>query len=146
MRFAVLAGFLVSLSVLGSAQAPQETFPFTTRTFQLDALPDDAPGVGKPVPLQSPRPQYTPGAMRARVQGSVGVQVVVGTDGSVNRARVVQSTWTGDSDSTASFTQGTSALTENAVTTAKMWKFTPGTLNGAPVPVMTTITLTFDIH
>ena len=120
MRFAALAGFLVSLSVLGSAQAPEETFPFRTRAFQQNATRDDAPGAVKPVPLQSPRPSYTPEAMRARVQGSVGVQVVVSADGSVDRARVVQATWMGDSDSTASFTQGASTLTENAVTTAKM--------------------------
>jgi hypothetical protein len=40
----------------------------------------------------------------------------------------------------------TPGLIANALTAAKAWKFKPGTLKGAPVPVLTTLTLTFDLH
>ena len=116
------------------------------RAFQQDAARDDAEGVVKPVVLQSRSPSYTPEAMRVRVQGSVDVQVVVGVDGSVVRARVVKVAWSGEGDETNQFTEATPSLIANALTAAKASKFTPGTLNGAPVPVMTTVTLTFKIH
>ena len=129
-----------------------------TLTFQKDAIGENAVGLSKPIALQSVRPQYTPEALRARVHGSVSVQVVVGADGAVERARVVTvmwsvvgdfeptTAWSSDTDSTAPFTQVTPGLVANALTAAKAWKFKPGTLNGAPVPVLTTLTLTFDLH
>ena len=117
-----------------------------TRTFQQDATRDDADGLTKPVVRQSPKPTYTTEAMRAQVQGSVGVQVVVAPDGSVARARVVNVEWSGSTDGTTSFTDATPGLVTNALNAAKGWRFSPGTLNGTPVPVMTTITLTFKLH
>jgi hypothetical protein len=129
-----------------------------TLTFQKDAIHEEAVGLVKPIAVQSVQAQYTPEAMRARVHGSVGVQVVVGTDGSVDRARVVTmawsvlgdfeptTAWSSDTDSVAPFTQVTPGLIANALTAAKAWKFKPGTLNGTPVPVLTTITLTFRFH
>ena len=92
------------------------------------------------------RPSYTPEAMRAKVQGSVDLQVVVTPDGSVARQRVVKVTWTGDGYDGTEFTEATPGLLANAVAGAKAAKFTPGTLNGAPVPVMTTITAAFELH
>ena len=92
------------------------------------------------------RPTYTPEAMQAKVQGSVDVQVVVAADGSVARQRVVRVTWTGDSYDGNQFTEATPGLIANALTAVKAAKFRPGTLDGAPVPMLTTITLTFDLH
>jgi outer membrane biosynthesis protein TonB len=117
-----------------------------TRIFHGDATRDDAPGVTKPVVVQSPQPQYTTEALRAKVHGSVDVQIVVGVDGSVARARVVKVEWTGEGYGTTPFTETTPGLVANALTAANAWKFKPGMLDGAPVPVLTTITLTFRIH
>jgi len=117
-----------------------------TRLFHGDATRDDAPGLIKPVVVQSPQPQYTPEALRARVYGSVDVQIVVGVDGSVARARAVRVQWAGEGYDATPFTEATPGLLANALTAAKAWKFRPGMLNGAPVPVLTTITMTFRIH
>jgi outer membrane biosynthesis protein TonB len=84
--------------------------------------------------------------MRAGVQGSVDVQIVVAPDGSVARQRVVKVTWTGDSYDGNQFTEATPGLIANALAAAKAAKFRPGTLDGAPVAVLTTMTLTFDLH
>jgi len=116
------------------------------QAFQQDATRDDAAGLIRPIGLQSPLPHYTPEAMRLKVQGSVDVQIVVGVDGSVVRTRVVKVAWSGEGDAATPFTEATPGLLENAITAAKASKFKPGTLNGTPVPVMTTITLTFRIH
>ena len=117
-----------------------------TAAFQQDATRDDAPGVVKPVAMQPVRPSYTTEAMRATIQGSVDVQIVVAPDGSVARQRVVKVTWSGDSYDGNPFTEATPGLIANALAATKAAKFRPGTLDGAPVPVLTTVTATFDIH
>jgi outer membrane biosynthesis protein TonB len=156
LKRAVVALFLVA--VASGPVAGQGSRQTQTLTFQKDAVREDTAGLVKPIVVQSVRPQYSAEAMRSRVHGSVGVQVVVGADGAVDRARVVTvawsvigdfespTAWSADTDSAAPFTQGTPGLMANALTAAKAWKFKPGTLNGAPVPVLTTLTLTFDVH
>ena len=48
-------------------------------------------GVTFPVVLTEVKPRYTADAMREKLQGQVEVQAVVGADGKVERARVIQS-------------------------------------------------------
>jgi outer membrane biosynthesis protein TonB len=142
---ASVATFVVGLAA--QQPAPGDMLATSqTPLFQGDATRDDAPRLTKPVVVQSTQPQYTPEALRAKVHGSVDVQVVVGADGSVVRARPVKVEWAGEGYDTTPFTEATPGLLANALTAAKVWKFRPGTLNGAPVPVLTTITLTFRIH
>ena len=88
--------------------------------------------VTAPQILKEQKPQYTADAMRARVQGRVEMQVVVGIDGNVSSARVV--------------TPLHPELDEQALRAVKEWKFVPGTVNGKPVPVLVTIEMTFTIR
>ncbi len=67
------------------------------------------------------QPKYTSAAMRAKVQGQVVVQAVVGTDGSVEKARVILGL---DPD-----------LDEQALIAIRQWSFQPGNLDGRAVPV-----------
>lgn len=143
-RAVVALVFLVAAS--GHMRAQDSRATSLARAFQQDAARDDAAGVVKPVVLQSRSPTYTAEAMRVRVQGSVDVQVVVGVDGSVVRARVVKVAWSGEGDETHHFTEATPGLIANALTAAKASTFRPGTLNGSPAAVMTTMTLTFRLH
>jgi len=71
--------------------------------------------------------------MRAKIQGSVVLECVVQTDGTVGDVRVVRSL------------DVTYGLDEEAIKAAKQWKFAPGTRNGEPVPVMVSIELTFTL-
>jgi TonB family protein len=93
------------------------------------------PGNGVTIPrlIKNVRPQYTAEAMRAKIQGSVMVECVVNTDGTVSDARVIRSL------------DATFGLDQEAIKAAKQWLFAPGTRNGEPVPVMVSIELTFTL-
>ena len=80
------------------------------------------------------KPQYTSDAMRAKVQGSVTIQAIVRTDGSVGDASVVRSL------------DSTFGLDEEAMKAARQRRFRPGTRFGEPVPVIITIELTFTLR
>ena len=87
-----------------------------------------------PVATRSVTPKYTSEAMRAKLQGVVVVQAVVGANGTVERARVTQSLDT------------QMGLDDAAVAAAKSWLFKPGTKDGKAVPVAVTLTLEFRLH
>jgi len=91
------------------------------------------PGVTIPRVLKEAKPQYTAEAMRAKIQGSVVLECVVQTDGTVGDVRVIRSLDT------------TYGLDQEAIKAAKQWRFAPGTRNGEPVPVMVSIELTFTL-
>ena len=91
-------------------------------------------GVVAPQVLKAVDPKYTAQAMRDRLQGVVEVEVVVQPDGSVGNVRVLRSIDPVD------------GLDDNAIAAARQTTFTPGTLNGQPVSVLTTLELTFRLH
>ena len=87
-----------------------------------------------PVVITQVKPQYTPEAMRAKVQGLVMVECVVLPDGTVGDARIIRSL------------DPVFGLDEKALAAAKQWRFKPGLMNGKPVPVMVSIELTFTLR
>jgi TonB family protein len=91
-------------------------------------------GVTNPRLLREVRPQYTSDAMRAKVQGTVLLECVVNTDGSVGNVQVVRSL------------DSVFGLDQEAIKAAKQWRFSPGSRLGQPVPVMITIELTFTLR
>lgn len=91
-------------------------------------------GVSTPVVVREVKPQYTSEAMRARIQGTVWVQAVVRTDGTVGDVEVVRSL------------DPRFGLDEEAIKAAKQWRFRAGTRLGEPVPVLVTIELTFTLR
>ena len=99
-----------------------------------DGVPGPGNGVTMPVLVREVKPQYTADAMRAKVQGSVVVECIVGADGAVGDARVVRSL------------DGMFGLDQEALKAARQWRFRPGTLRGTPVPVRITIELTFTLR
>jgi len=92
------------------------------------------PGVTIPRVLKEAKPQYTAEAMRAKIQGSVVLECVVKTDGTVGNVKVIRSL------------DATYGLDQEAIKAAQQWVFTPGTRNGQPVPVMVSIELTFTLR
>jgi len=91
-------------------------------------------GVVDPTVIRLVEPQYTPEAMRARIQGVVELEAVVGTDGVITQVRVARSL------------DRTFGLDEVAIRTARQWLFRPGTLQGKPVPVLVTIEMRFNLR
>jgi periplasmic protein TonB len=107
-----------------------------TRTRDPLARPVYRPGNGVTPPQVVRRvdTKYTDAARRAKVQGTVVVECVVNTDGTVGSVRVVRSLDT------------VYGLDEEALKAAKQWRFTPGTRMGVPVPVLISLEMTFSLR
>ena len=90
--------------------------------------------VKAPVMRTERKPSYTPEAMRAKIEGSVEVEGVVGTDGKLTDLRVVKSL------------DAVHGLDANALAAAAAWTFTPAQLSGRPVPYRVTIELRFTLR
>ena len=88
------------------------------------------PGFISPMCSYCPYPTYSDAARKAKVQGSVTLQVLVGTDGRAQNIRIVQGIGFG--------------LDERAIETVRGWKFIPAR-DGAkrPVPAWVTVEATF---
>jgi TonB family protein len=93
----------------------------------------DDPGVVLPVAQFKPRPEYTPAAMEAKIQGVVELSAVVRTDGTTSDVTVVQSLDTAY------------GLDDSAVAAVSQWTFTPGTKDGTPVDVEVHIMIRFTL-
>ena len=91
-------------------------------------------GVSSPIPISQPQPQYTPDAMRARVQGVAVVECTVRVDGTVGDCQVTRSV-------DSSF-----GLDGEAIKAAQRWRFRPSMFQGQPVPVRILIEMTFTLR
>jgi TonB family protein len=85
-----------------------------------------------PTPQKAGKPEYTRDALARRVEGKVVVLAVVEVDGTVGDVRVDRSV---DPD-----------LDKEAIKAAKRWRFSPGTFQGTPVPMVVKIELDFMIR
>ena len=90
-----------------------------------------ASAVTMPVVIYEEKPQYTREAMRRRVEGIVEIEAIVNPDGTVGETRVVRSL---DPD-----------LDIAAQAAARLWRFSPATKNGRPVPVRVVVEMTFKL-
>lgn len=102
--------------------------------FLKGAYEMNTAGLVKPVLVKGAMPRYTPEAMRQKLQGTVEIDVIIGTDGTVTKARVKVSL------------DKLYGLDESALETAKQWTFTPGLLKDEPVAVHTILKLEFRLH
>ena len=103
-------------------------------------LQADVPGQDPAAPvrvggnIQAPKktkdvkPIYPPEAQSARIQGIVILEITVGTDGKVTNARPVRSI---------------PLLDEAAIDAVRQWEFVPTLVNGVPVPIIITVTVSF---
>jgi protein TonB len=87
--------------------------------------------IKEPTKIRHVPPVYPAVAQQARIEGVVVVEAIIGTDGRVKQARVLQSK---------------PFLDEAALAAVKQWIFTPTTLNGVPVPVIMTVTVNFKLN
>ena len=89
-------------------------------------------GVTAPKGISMPQPEYTDEARRKKINGTVLLSIVVGTDGNVREAEVTKSLDKG--------------LDKQSVKTVKAWTFQPATKDGQPVPVRMDVEVTFRIR
>jgi protein TonB len=88
-------------------------------------------GVTAPTLRSQVRPNYTSEAMRRKIQGTIELELIVGSDGVPYNLRVVRSLDVG-------------GLDEEAIRAAKEWRFNPGRFGETPVAVM--VRLVIDFH
>ena len=77
------------------------------------------------------KPEYPPLAKVTRTQGVVLLDAVIDKEGSIQSLRVIS---------------GHPLLNQAALDAVKQWKYRPTLLNGEPVEVSTTITVTFTLQ
>ena len=104
-------------------------------TEKPTALPPQAPvrlhsGIRAPIKLTHVNPIYPALAQTARVQGVVILEAVIDTTGRVESVQVLRSM---------------ALLDGAAVDAVRQWRYTPATVNGSPVSVIMTITVTFKL-
>ncbi|MCX6543916.1 MAG: M56 family metallopeptidase [Acidobacteria bacterium] len=101
---------------------------------QWAEIPPNAVRVGghiaPPKKLKDVKPVYPAVALNARVQGVVIVEAVIGEEGRVSTVRVLRSI---------------PLLDQAALDAVRQWEFVPTLLNGAPIPVIATMTVNFTL-
>lgn len=89
-------------------------------------------GVTQGMVIRKVQPTYPQMAKIARVQGNVVLAAIIGKDGTIQNLHVV---------STAS-----PLLNQAAIDAVRQWRYKPYILNGEPVEVDTTVTVTFTLN
>lgn len=89
-----------------------------------------ASGVAEANLIHDVPPQYPPEAGRERIEGTVVLLAVIGTDGGVQDVQVVS---------------GLPILAQAAMDAVKQWRYKPYLLNGAPVEIDSRITINFTL-
>ena len=87
--------------------------------------------IKEPKKIKDVKPVYPESAKAAGVQGIVIIEIIIGTDGSVNEAKVLRPV---------------PELDRAAIDAVMQWKYTPTLLNGEPVKVIMTVTVTFTLQ
>ena len=87
--------------------------------------------ISRPQRIHYVAPEYPALARAARREGTVILEAVLDTDGSVREARVLRSV---------------PLLDAAALEAVQQWRFTPTLLNGEPVPVVMTVTVVFALR
>lgn len=129
----------VSASQLAGIPSSLKSQVASTTPDMSGVRPDDsAPSSLEPVALpeaalrsllaQGADPEYPPSAKASGLQGSVVLQVLIGTDGAVRDAK---------------FMQGSFVFARAAIDAVKQWRFKPYSVNGHPVSVQSVVTLNF---
>jgi protein TonB len=87
--------------------------------------------VTPPVKIRDASPAYPEVPRLARVEGQVVIEAVIGVTGDVVETRVLRST---------------PMFAEAALAAVRQWKYRPTLINGRPVPVVLTVTVTFRLQ
>lgn len=90
-------------------------------------------GVAMPMVIREVKPDYTPEAKKAGIQGLIEMSVVVKDDGTVGEVTVTKSL------------DQKYGLDDQAVIAMKKWLFRPGTKEGKPVAVRVNVEMTFTL-
>ena len=120
----VIGGIISSSSSPGAVPALSKPVPMVQRVRV-------SPGVIKGLLIYRVEPAYPPLAQQARIQGVVVLTAHIDKGGNVQSLQVVS---------------GHPLLARAAIDAVKQWRYKPFLLNGQPLEVETTVTVTFRVH
>jgi protein TonB len=120
----VIGGIISSSSSLAAAPTLSKPVPTVQRVHISQ-------GVTKGLLIYKVEPTYPPLAQQARIQGVVVLTAIIGKDGNIQNLQVVG---------------GHPMLAPAAIEAVKHWRYKPFLLNGQPVEVETTVTVTFRVR
>lgn len=128
-------GFVALWASDGTAQFRAVEIRHTSppRTSVPDVVFPKDPGVAMPKLLREVKPAYTRAAMERHIQGTVLLDAVVDSDGTVGDVFVTRSL------------DPEYGLDKSAVAAAKGWRFIAATRDGMPVRILVTIELAFTL-
>jgi TonB family protein len=118
-------------------ELPPSSAPRRPRKAAPDAISADqlfhvGAGVTAPKATFTPEPKFTEIARYEKFQGTVVVDVIVGSDGAVHKVRLLRPLGLG--------------LDESAQSTIQTWRFQPATRNGQPVAVEMNVEVAFNLY
>ncbi len=120
----VIGGIISSTSSLASVPTMSKPVAMPTR-LRISQ------GVSKGLLAFRVEPTYPPLARAARIQGTVILTAIIDKDGTIQNLQVVS---------------GHPMLTPAAIDAVKQWRYKPYVLSGQPIPVETTVTVTFSLR
>jgi TonB family protein len=129
----------VLVSVMGAAvgataiAVPLGSPPGDVAAGAQDVVDGKEAGVRLPTVRSSVKPQYTPEAKEAKIQGTVLMTAVVRTDGTPGEITVTKSL------------DAEHGLDRQAVVALEQWRFEPGQKDGKRVAVRVTVEMTFTL-
>lgn len=118
----VIGGIVSSVS--NTAMVPKLAAPVIPKRVRVSQ------GVTKGMLVTRIEPRYPPIAVGARVQGAVVLTAIISRTGQIENLTVVS---------------GHPMLVPSALDAVKQWRYRPFLLNGEPVEVETTVTVTFQL-
>jgi periplasmic protein TonB len=118
----VIGGIISSTSSLSTV--PKLATPAAPKRIRISQ------GVTKGLLIQKVEPPYPPIARAARIQGQVVLSAIISKTGEIQNLSLVS---------------GHPMLVPAAIEAVKQWRYRPFLLNGEPVEVETTITVTFQL-
>jgi len=124
--------YLLLIATFTVSAVAQVSFGSRAGSQQTGPVYRPGAGVTDPVAIDKPEPQYSEEARKAKLQGSVLLEVVVDEAGKVRMAKVLRP-----------LRPMELGLNEMAVMTAIKWKFKPGMKDGRAVAVATQIEIEF---
>ena len=119
-----LGGVIGGIVSQTSSLVPRLAMPAPPKRIRISQ------GVTKGSLIQKIEPKYPPLALAARIQGQVLLKAIIGKDGEIKELELVS---------------GHAFLAPAAITAVRQWRYRPFLLNGEPIEVETTVTVTFQI-
>lgn len=129
VALALLATFAVVIVVAGILASADEETAAPSR-LRLEAVRPGTPGLTMPVLVSKTAPSWTPDAEQKGIFGNAYIEVVVNTEGYVVEPILARSV-------------GDDELDRRALEAVTKWRFRPGLMNDAAIPVLLRLEVRF---